>query len=77
MVVMDIGASYGGYAADVTRSVPVNGRFTPEQRALYQLVRDAQASAERQATVGATKQELADSAAAVLARGLARLGLID
>jgi len=77
MVVMDIGASFAGYAADVTRSVPVNGRFTPEQRAVYQLVRDAQAAAERQATVGATKQELGDSAAAVLARGLARLGLIE
>ena len=77
MVVMDIGASYAGYAADVTRSVPVNGRFTAEQRAVYQLVRDAQAAAERQATVGSTKQELADSAAAVLSRGLARLGLIE
>ena len=77
MVVMDVGASYRGYAADVTRSVPVNGRFTPEQRAVYQLVRDAQASAERQATLGATKQLLADSAAAVIAAGLAKLGLIE
>ena len=77
MVVMDIGASYRGYAADVTRTVPVSGTFTAEQRAVYQLVRDAQASAERQAKLGATKGLLADSAAATIAAGLARLGLIE
>jgi len=77
VVVMDIGASYRGYAADVTRTVPVSGRFTPEQREVYQLVRDAQAAAERQAAPGAPAQLMSDSASAVLARGLARLGLID
>ena len=51
-IVMDIGASYKGYAADVTRTVPASGRFSPEQRAIYQLVRDAQKAAERQATLG-------------------------
>jgi Xaa-Pro aminopeptidase len=35
VVVMDVGASFGGYAADVTRTVPVSGRFSPEQRAVY------------------------------------------
>lgn len=48
LVLMDIGASYRGYTADVTRTVPVNGKFTPEQRAIYQAVRDAQAAGERQ-----------------------------
>jgi Xaa-Pro aminopeptidase len=77
VVVMDVGAAYHGYAADVTRTIPVSGRFTPEQRAIYQLVRDAQAAAERVARPGASWQAWRDSARAVEARGLARLGLIE
>ena len=77
VVVMDVGASCGGYAADVTRTIPVSGRFTREQRAVYQLVRDAQAASERVARPGATWAAWRDSARAVEARGLARLGLIE
>ena len=77
VVVMDIGASYRGYAADVTRTVPISGTFTPDQRAIYQIVRDAQAAAERQAKPGAKAQVMSDSAAAVLAAGLTKLGLIE
>jgi Xaa-Pro aminopeptidase len=61
VVVMDIGASYRGYAADVTRTVPVSGTFTPDQRAIYQIVRDAQAAAERQAKLGAKASRASDS----------------
>jgi Xaa-Pro aminopeptidase len=74
---MDIGASYRGYSADVTRTIPVNGTFTADQRAIYQLVRDAQAAAERQARPGARAQTMVDSSSLVVARGLARLGLIE
>jgi Xaa-Pro aminopeptidase len=77
VVVMDVGAACGGYAADVTRTIPVSGRFTREQRAIYQLVRDAQAASERVAGPGASWQAWRDSARAVEARGLARLGLIE
>jgi Xaa-Pro aminopeptidase len=77
VVVMDIGASALGYAADVTRTVPINGTFSPAQRQIYQLVRDAQAAAERQAKLGAPAQLMDDSSRAVLATGLARLGLIE
>ena len=77
LVVMDVGASYRGYAADVTRTLPVSGTFTAEQRAVYQLVRDAQAAAERQVRVGALASLMSDSASAVLAAGLARLGLTE
>lgn len=77
VVVMDIGASFAGYAADVTRTVPVSGAFTPDQRALYQVVRDAQAAAERQARLGAPQQRLDDSSRAILTQGLTRLGLIE
>jgi Xaa-Pro aminopeptidase len=77
VVVMDVGAAYHGYAADVTRTIPVSGRFTPEQRTIYQLVRDAQAAAERVARPGASWEAWRDSARMVEARGLARLGLIE
>jgi Xaa-Pro aminopeptidase len=77
VVVMDIGASYRGYAADVTRTVPVSGTFTPAQREIYRLVREAQAAAERQAKLGAAASLMTDSSTAVLATGLARLGLIE
>ena len=77
VVVMDIGAACGGYAADVTRTIPVSGRFTAEQRAVYGIVRDAQAASERVAKPGASWQAWRDSTRAVEARGLARLGLIE
>ena len=76
-VVMDVGASYRGYAADVTRTVPTSGVFTPEQRAVYEVVLAAQKAAEARARPGATLQELNDVAARVIAEGLTRLGLID
>jgi Xaa-Pro aminopeptidase len=77
VVVMDVGAAWSGYAADVTRTLPVNGRFTTDQRAVYQIVRDAQAAAERAAGPGAPYAAWRDSARAVIARGAARLGLTE
>lgn len=77
LVVMDIGASYRGYAADITRTVPVNGSFSPEQREVYSIVRAAQAAAERLARVGATWADLDAASTRVLEEGLTRLGLID
>jgi Xaa-Pro aminopeptidase len=77
VVVMDIGSSYMGYAADVTRTIPLSGTFSPAQRQIYQIVRDAQSAAERNARPGMRSQIMADSAAAVVAAGLARLGLVD
>jgi len=77
MLVMDIGAAYDGYTADVTRTVPVNGRFSPEQRAVYEIVLEAQKAAEREARPGATMGQLNRTASGVLAEGLARLGLIE
>lgn len=77
LVVVDIGASYGGYAADVTRTYPVNGRFSPTQREIYQLVRDAQAAAEDRAVAGVAVAELNQVVDSVLARGLTELGLIE
>jgi Xaa-Pro aminopeptidase len=77
MVVKDVGALYQGYAADVTRTVPVSGVFTAEQRAIYQTVRDAQAAAERETRVGAPVTASDRAAREVLERRLAELGLIE
>jgi Xaa-Pro aminopeptidase len=77
VVVIDIGASYRGYTADVTRTYPVRGTFSPAQRDIYQIVRDAQAAAERNAKPGMAARAMSDSASATLAAGLARIGLIE
>jgi Xaa-Pro aminopeptidase len=76
-VVIDVGASYHGYAADVTRTLPVSGSFSPAQREIYALVRSAQAAAEREARPGAPHAAMTMAASATLAAGLARLGLIE
>ncbi len=75
LVVMDAGAEYRGYAADITRTIPVTGIYTPEQRQLYQLVRDAQDAAEKLSQVGMSIRAAADSSVAVRSRGLFALGL--
>lgn len=77
LVVMDAGAEYRGYAADITRTIPVSGTYTKEQRQLYQLVRDAQDIAERMSKPGLSIRAAADSSVAVRARGLAALGLVE
>jgi Xaa-Pro aminopeptidase len=77
VVVMDVGALYRGYAADVTRTVPVSGTFSPEQRAVYQIVRDAQAAAERETKVGAPVAAGERAIRQVLQTRLAELGLIE
>jgi Xaa-Pro aminopeptidase len=76
-LVMDIGASFNGYTADVTRTVPVNGRFSPEQRAIYEIVLAAQKAAEQDAAAGRTMGALSQVASRVIGEGLARLGLIE
>jgi Xaa-Pro aminopeptidase len=77
LVVIDAGAEFDGYAADVTRTLPVSGRFTPEQRALYGLVLEAQKAAERNSKPGMSAAAASDSSVAVRVKGLAKLGLIE
>lgn len=55
LVVVDIGAEYRYYTADITRTYPVSGRFTPRQREIYQLVLDAQRACEAHMKPGQTK----------------------
>jgi Xaa-Pro aminopeptidase len=77
LVVIDAATEYEGYAADVTRTIPVSGTFTPNQRAIYQLVRDAQAAAERNSKPGMPAAAATDSSVAVRAKGLVALGLAE
>lgn len=77
VIVMDIGASYRGYAADVTRTVPANGTFSPAQRDIYSAVRAAQAAAEAAAKVNGPARATTDAANASLDASLAKLGLIE
>jgi len=77
VVVIDAGTEYEGYAADVTRTVPVSGTFTPAQRALYQLVYDAQLAAERNSKAGMSAKAAVDSSIAIRAKGLVALGLAE
>jgi Xaa-Pro aminopeptidase len=77
LLLIDASASYAGYASDITRTFPVSGRFTPEQRAVYNVVLAAQKAAESRLTKGATWIQLNEAALAELKKGLAALGLID
>ena len=76
LVVIDIGAEYHGYSADITRTVPVDGTFTPEQRAIYELVYEAQQEAIDVVRAGSSFGAPHAVASRVLAAGLAELGLI-
>lgn len=77
LVVMDAAGEYHGYAADITRTIPVSGTFTPEQRQIYQLIRDAQTVAERNSKPGMLARIAQDSSVILRAAGLAKLGLIE
>jgi Xaa-Pro aminopeptidase len=77
VVVMDAATEYEGYAADITRTIPVSGAYTAEQRAIYQLVLDAQKAAERNSKPGMSAAAATDSSFDIRNRGLAKLGLVE
>lgn len=52
LVLMDLGAEYHGYTADVTRTIPANGKFTAEQKAIYDIVYEAQEAGIKASVVG-------------------------
>lgn len=77
LILIDAATSYKHYSADVTRTFPVNGKFSPNQRDIYQIVRDAQEAFVRQIKAGVGASVASDSGKAVVANGLTRLGLIE
>lgn len=76
VILMDCAAEYGYYSADITRTVPVNGKFSKEQREIYQIVLDAQNAAMRLVKPGLVKKAMDDAIDSVLGNGLVKLGFI-
>ncbi|HEV7473642.1 MAG TPA: aminopeptidase P N-terminal domain-containing protein [Pyrinomonadaceae bacterium] len=76
LLLMDVGAEYDHYSADVTRTFPVNGKFSTAQAEIYQIVYDAQEAAAKAARPGATVSDVNRAATEVIKDGLLRLGLI-
>ena len=77
LILMDLGAEYRGYTADVTRTIPVSGIFSPEQRAIYQIVFDAQTAGINAAINGTTFRAVSEATNEVVQKGLLALGLIE
>jgi Xaa-Pro aminopeptidase len=77
IVLIDAGAEVDGYASDITRSFPVNGRFSGEQRAIYELVLAAQKAAIAQVRPGCHFNEPHEAAVRTLTEGLAALGVLQ
>ncbi len=65
------------YASDVTRTFPVNGKFTPEQRAIYELVLRAQKASIEAVRPGVTLDDIHDGAVRTITEGLIELGLLS
>ena len=76
LLLMDTGAEYDHYTADVTRTFPVSGRFSPAQSEIYDLVYAAQEAAFKRIRHGATFADMNDAARRTIGEGLLRLGLI-
>ncbi len=77
LLLIDAGCELDYYASDITRTFPVSGRFSPEQRAVYDIVLEAQLAAIEKTVKGNHWNEPHDAAVKVITRGLRKLGLID
>ncbi|MDY0779458.1 aminopeptidase P family protein [Tenacibaculum sp. IB213877] len=77
LVLMDLGAEYRGYTADVTRTIPANGKFSTEQKAIYEIVLKAQDAGIAACKVGNKFWQPNTEAKKVINNGLAALGIIS
>ena len=75
-LLVDAGAEYQGYAADITRCFPANGRFSPEQLAIYELVLETQQAVIEAIKPGLPWDELQNIAAKTMTQGLIKLGIL-
>jgi len=77
LLLIDAGCELDYYASDITRTFPVNGRFSPEQRAVYEIVLEAQHAAIEKTVVGNHWNEPHDAAVRTITKGLKKLGLLE
>ena len=77
LVLIDAGCELDYYASDITRTFPVNGRYSAEQRAVYEIVLEAQLAAIDKVRVGNHWNDPHDAAVRVITRGLKKLGILD
>ena len=77
LLLMDLGAKFNGYCADITRTYPVNGKYSERQRQVYEVVLAANRKVAEVAKPGMTLRELNEITKDVLAEGCIRLGLIE
>ncbi|TDK41505.1 aminopeptidase P family protein [Algoriphagus formosus] len=76
LILMDLGAEWRGYTADVTRTIPVNGTFTPEEKAIYELVLKSQEAGIALCKPGVDFSEIGQVTRNIINEGLAELGII-
>ena len=76
LLLMDVGAEYDHYSADITRTFPVNGKFSPAQATIYQIVYDAQEAVAKATKPGARLSDVNRAGTDVIKDGLLKLGLI-
>ena len=77
LVLMDLGAEYQGYTADITRTIPTHGRFTEAQRKIYDIVLEAQEAALKVCRPGKTFRDINTAAIDAVAHGLLQLNIIE
>ena len=77
LLLMDLGAKVRGYCADITRTYPVNGRYTPRQKEIYDIVLAANRAVAQAARPGVTLAQLNEICKQTLAGGLIRIGKIE
>jgi Xaa-Pro aminopeptidase len=76
LLLIDAGAEYKGYASDITRTFPINGRFSKGQREIYELVLKAQMECVEMVRPGVTHDQLKQHSIEVLTEGMVELGLL-
>lgn len=77
LLLIDSGAEFDYYAGDITRTIPISGRFNEAQRDIYQLVLDAQKAAIKLLTPNSSIKQANDKVVAILVEGLVKLGILQ
>lgn len=77
LLLIDAGCEFDYYASDITRTIPVSGRFSPEQRAVYEIVLEAQLAAIEKTRKGNHWNDPHDAAVRIITKGLKKIGLLE